>query len=74
MFDLIAFDGAGNVQKAGALLEQHFPRCTLSHAYLASHDCQITARDVPVLSWQVMLLVFYFFKTLLALLAILSVY
>ena len=29
LFDLIAFDGAANVQKAGALMEQHFPRCTV---------------------------------------------
>ncbi len=29
LFDLIAFDGAANVQKAGALIEQHFPRCTV---------------------------------------------
>ena len=29
LFDLIAFDGAANVQKAGALIEQHFPQCTV---------------------------------------------
>ena len=29
MFDLIAFDGAANVQKAGALIEQHFPQCSV---------------------------------------------
>jgi hypothetical protein len=29
IFDLIAFDGAANVQKAGALIEQHFPQCTV---------------------------------------------
>ena len=29
LFDLIAFDGAANVQKAGSLMEQHFPRCTV---------------------------------------------
>ncbi len=38
LFDLIAFDGAANVQKAGALMEQHFPRCTvivgIEHAVL----------------------------------------
>jgi hypothetical protein len=25
LFDLIAFDGTANVQKAGALMGQHFP-------------------------------------------------
>ena len=29
LFDLNAFDGAANVQKAGALIEQHFPRCSV---------------------------------------------
>jgi hypothetical protein len=29
LFDLIAFDGTANVQKASALMEQHFPRCTV---------------------------------------------
>jgi hypothetical protein len=29
LFDLIAFDGAANVQKAGALIQQHFPMCTV---------------------------------------------
>ena len=28
-FGLIAFDGAANVQKPGALMEQHVPRCTV---------------------------------------------
>ena len=27
LFDLIAYDGAANVQKAGALMEQHFSKC-----------------------------------------------
>jgi hypothetical protein len=29
MFDLIAFDGATNVQKAAILIKQHFPRCVV---------------------------------------------
>jgi hypothetical protein len=29
LFDLIAFHGAANVQKAGALIEQHFPQCSV---------------------------------------------
>ena len=29
LFDLIAFDGAANVQKAGKLIEQYFPRCSV---------------------------------------------
>ena len=28
-FDLIAFDGAANVQKAGSLINQYFPRCSV---------------------------------------------
>ena len=28
-FDLIAFDGAANVQKAGTLINQYFPRCSV---------------------------------------------
>ena len=28
-FDLIAFDGASNVQKAGKMIEQFFPRCSV---------------------------------------------
>ena len=30
LFDWISFDGASNVQKAGSLIEQYFPRCTVS--------------------------------------------
>ena len=30
LFDWISFDGASNVQKAGSLMEQYFPRCTVS--------------------------------------------
>ena len=44
LFDLIAFDGAANVQNAGALMEQ-------AH-YLAliweGHGCQTNSRDVLV--------------------------
>ena len=29
LFDLIALHGAANVQKAGALIEQHFPQCSV---------------------------------------------
>ena len=29
LFDLIAFDGAVNIQNIGALMVPHFPRCTL---------------------------------------------
>jgi len=29
LFHLITFDGASNVQKAGRLTNQHFPRCTV---------------------------------------------
>ena len=40
LFDLVAFDGAANVQKARALIDQHFPWCSvivkLSHFYLGS--------------------------------------
>lgn len=32
LFHLIAFDGASNVQKAGVLMSQHFPRCTVIHS------------------------------------------
>jgi hypothetical protein len=28
-FDLIAFDGAANVQKAGMLINQYFPGCSV---------------------------------------------
>ncbi len=30
LFDWISFDGASNVQKAGCLIEQYFPRCTVT--------------------------------------------
>lgn len=30
LFDWISFDGASNVQKAGSLIEQYFPCCTVS--------------------------------------------
>ena len=30
LFDWISFDDASNVQKAGSLIEQYFPRCTVS--------------------------------------------
>ena len=30
LFDWISFDGASNVQKAGSLIEQYFPRCTVT--------------------------------------------
>ena len=30
LFDWISFDGASTVQKAGLLIEQYFPRCTVS--------------------------------------------
>ena len=30
LFDCMSFDGASNVQKAGSLIEQHFPCCTFS--------------------------------------------
>jgi hypothetical protein len=30
LFDWISFDGASNVQKAGSLIEQDFPSCTVS--------------------------------------------
>ena len=37
LYDLIAFDGASKVQKAGTLMDQHFHRCTvlgrLDHAF-----------------------------------------
>ena len=29
LFDLIAFDGTAGVQKAGILMGQHFPRCSV---------------------------------------------
>eukprot|EP00957_Ditylum_brightwellii_P046005 3490084-Ditylum_brightwellii.AAC.1 len=29
--DLIYFDGASNVQKAGTIISKHFPRCTVLH-------------------------------------------
>ena len=31
LFDLVAFDGASNIQKAGAILAIHFPRVTCIH-------------------------------------------
>ena len=30
LFDWISFDGDSNVQKAGSLIEQYFPHCTVS--------------------------------------------
>ena len=30
VFDWISFDGASTVQKAGSLIEQYFPCCTVS--------------------------------------------
>jgi hypothetical protein len=31
LFNVIAFDGASNVQKAGTIMAQHFPRVTVIH-------------------------------------------
>ena len=43
-FDLCAFDGASNVQKAGAILSTHFPRVTCIHG--AEHVVSLFFDDV----------------------------
>ena len=43
-FDLCAFDGASNVQKAGQVLSQHYPRMTCIHG--AEHVVSLFLGDV----------------------------
>ena len=44
LIDLICFDGAGNVQKAGRLLEKTFPRATTIHG--CEHVCSLFFVDL----------------------------
>ncbi len=81
LFDLISFDGAGNVQNPGALMEQHVCRCTvimgIEHTVLCSYlgrswlsdQCK---RCASLPSWLVMLLMLHYF--LVEMLAIINIY
>ena len=42
--DLVIFDGASNVQKAGVILEVHFPRLTVLHG--AEHVISLFYQDL----------------------------
>ena len=56
-FDLCAFDGATNVQKAGEVLSKHFPRMTCIHG--AEHVVSLFLGDVFALPQLKMLVSFY---------------
>jgi hypothetical protein len=51
LFDIVYFDGASNVQKAGHILEQYYPRLTCLHAveHLVSLFLQILQKYQPLI-------------------------